>query len=189
MIELLGLTFLGFNIWLGLYILAFLGLGIWSLEYDSFAISAIFIVFMSLIGWYLFSIGPLYWLINNPIYTILGFLFYLCAGCLYVVFRHWPRFLDSNRENIVVAYNSWVLNNSKKSTAYEDFIESDKFTYSAWENKDYISNSILMWFWLFLWDILESPIRWLYIKVYDAVAISLNNITNKRVKKFIDKSE
>lgn len=189
MIELLGL---GFGIWFILYSIAFLSLGIYVSYFENFAISVTFLTIMSIVGWYFFAFGPLAWLIANPALIIPAFLVYVGIGCLYAVLRVWPKYLDRNKKYIIKDYEEWLNSthyNKEKHTSYDAYMNSHSFKYSAWNHKDYISSSILLWGWTVLWDIIESPITWIYNNVYLWVSNALNAITARKVSQFIDKSK
>ena len=196
---------LGFGIWFALYFLAFIAMGFWISNYELIGISAVFLVVASIIGWYFFQFGLLYWFIASPGTTIAAVIAYIGIGCLYTVFRVWPKFLDRNENNIIRAYNTHNERRERehkleqqhsrlptvaefKPTSFVEYRNSDNFRWAAWNNKSLISNSILMWVWDAIWDIIESPIRWLYENVYEIVARTLNKITVEKTDKFYAKT-
>lgn len=200
--------------WMLMFSFLFVLIGSWTSAFENVAISVIFLIVAGLIGYFFVPGSFVLFLVHNPVQTILYSILYLGAGCLYTVYRHWPRFLDSSKNTIVRHYkniNENIKNNNElladkeaneasnpekyntytykhlekmESVTYDDYINSSEFAYNASDHKNMLSNAILMWVFIALWDFIESPLKWIKEKCYTLIVKALNKITADKTAQF-----
>lgn len=210
----LSLTF-----WLVLFTLTFLIGGLWASTSESIAISLVFLVVFILIGYIWLPGSFAYFMVTNPIQTLLYSIVYLGLGCLYVVYRDWPKYLDSKKSTIISGYNTYNntvkehlkaqekfkaattnvekdtirrdyrssfydMNDEVSTVTFEEYIASKEFNYNPSDHKNRISNAVLMWIFIILWDIIESPYIWLKKTAYRLIVKALETVTRNKLNSF-----
>lgn len=167
--------FAGVGIGAGLFwpliaVIAFVIMGVYASEYDNVLAGIISMVLglgvLEFIGGY-----PIWaTLVANPLMIFVYALIFLALGAAYAgVWRFRNRVLDG-REIIISRYRNYLESKSKPiedtPQAYEDFLESSYYPFSASKNKSLLANWTLLWPFALGWELSHKPFIAIYNKIY-----------------------
>jgi hypothetical protein len=186
--ESLALTaFLGgfSGVWFALFLLIFVGCGIFSAENDSFFMGTLtFIVGLGLMQ-LLFGVPVWATITGNPFAIVLFLAIYIGAGAAYTGLWRWVRFIKERGRDIERSYESWahIRQRDKQSDDFELFLNSDSYDYKAASHKDKLAAWVLTWPFGLLWDLMHRPARWIFNTVYDNLGVMFETISKNTARK------
>lgn len=191
-ILLLGLSS---GIWFGIFLLAFLAIGIIVSEYDNFAMGTITLIAgLSLLQW-VFGVPVWAAIVSNPFIIVLFAIVYIVCGSLFTGFWKFPNFVNKNKLNIQLAFESWIKINSPSSSKeeyvdklkseekFEQFLDSTSYPMSASKNKNRLASWVLMWPFALLWELSHKPAIWLWELVYYNLGEVFQHVSKNAARK------
>jgi hypothetical protein len=191
-ILLLGLSS---GIWFGIFLLAFLVVGIIVSEYDNFAMGTITLITgLSLLQW-VFGVPVWAAIVSNPFIIILFAIVYIVCGSFFTGFWKLPTFVNKNKLSIQLAFESWIKNTYPSSSKeeyvdklkseekFEQFLDSPSYPMSASRNKNRLASWVLMWPFALLWELSHKPAIWLWELVYYNLGEVFQQVSKKTARK------
>lgn len=191
-ILLLGLSS---GIWFGIFLLAFLAVGIVVSEYDNFAMGTFTLIAgLSLLQW-VFDVPVWAAIVSNPFIVILFAIVYIACGSFYTGFWRFPNFVSKNKLKIQLAYESWIKNSNPSASKeeytdklrseqkFEEFLDSPSYPMSASSNKNRLASWVLMWPFALLWELSHKPAIWLWEAIYYNLGEVFQQASKKAARK------
>jgi hypothetical protein len=156
--------------WFAIFMLLIVVAGITSSEFDNF-FGGIATLVVGLLGAnFIFGYPIISSIIANPLLILLALVLYVLAGSVYTGIWKWPDYIRSKSENIEYRYSVWKMDRVKnnESTSFEDFIESNEYTYNfaASNNKERITTWVMMWPFSMTWEVSRKPAIWAFNASY-----------------------
>ena len=191
-ILLLGLSS---GIWFGIFLLAFLAIGIIVSEYDNFAMGTITLIAgLSLLQW-VFGVPVWAAIVSNPFIIVLFAIVYIVCGSFFTGFWKFPNFVNKNKLNIQLAFETWIKNTYPSSSKeeyvdklkseekFEQFLDSTSYPMSASSNKNRLASWVLMWPFALLWELSHKPAIWLWELVYYNLGEVFQHVSKNAARK------
>jgi hypothetical protein len=179
--DIFALSFLGSvgGVWFALFLLLFVGFGIFSSEIDSFSAGLVTFV-VGLVGMdLLFGVPVWEQIVSNPLVVLLFLALYFVAGSAYAVLWRWRRFIYSNNDRIERSFYAWKKTqaNTGNTTDFESFLESNDYPFIASNHQSQIAAWVMLWPFGLLWDLMHRPARWIYDICYHMLGALLNRVS------------
>jgi hypothetical protein len=201
--------------WFGIFMLAFIVIGIVANEMDSFWMGAATLL-VGLAGMeFLFDVPVWASIFANPLMLLLYAAVYVAVGSLYTGLWSWPNFIREHADNIKMDYGSWKndlirsnrvekrrtladlaqgkeaeqadeITDPNLDTSFETFLDSSNYRYPASRHKDRLAAWVLMWPFGLLWDLMHRPARWIWNTVYSGLGQVFERVSKQTARKIYD---
>lgn len=186
--ETLALTaFMGgfSGVWFALFLLIFVGFGIFSAENDSFFMGTLtFIIGLGLMD-FVFGVPVWATIVGNPFVIVLFLAIYIAAGAAYTGLWRWVRFIKDRGNEIERSFQSWAHSRKqeKQSADFDLFLNSDSYKFKAATHKDRLAAWVLTWPFGLLWDLMHRPARWVFNTVYNNLGVVFETVSKNTARK------
>jgi hypothetical protein len=171
--------------WFGIFVLAFIVIGIVANEMDSFWMGAATLL-VGLAGMeFLFEVPVWASVFANPFMLVLYAALYVAVGAIYTGMWSWPNYIREHESRIKLDYGDF-RNNAKRSgneVTFDDYLDSKDYRYKASGHKDRLAAWVLMWPFGLLWDLLHRPARWVWHTVYSGFGEVFERVSKQTARK------
>lgn len=195
---LLGLTS---EIWLMLFLLSFVVMGMVVSAYDNVMLASLTLIAgLAALQW-IFGVPVWASIVANPLIIVLFAAAYIVIGSFYTGLWRFPNFVSSNKLSIRVNFEIWVkdvyrtdtkeqyIANLKSDEKYEEYLDSTYYPMSASKNKTRLASWVLMWPFALTWELSHKPAIWIWDTVYSNLGEVFQQISKRTARNLRNKDK
>lgn len=171
--------------WLGVFLLAFLIVGIVAAEMNSLMMGCVTLL-VGIVGLnWLFSIPILAAAIANPFMLLFYLAVYIGIGAFYTSLWCWPNYINARASRIKMSYGNWRIAQQRHEGPddFESYLSSDAYEFPAHKNKERLANWVMMWPFELIWDLSHKPAIWLWKQVYNMLGQTFEHVGKRAARK------